>query len=96
MLFDFLAFKNDISFWRERDSMEGLSTRVVVWRCLSQAIVFMYLMDENTSLLVLIPAGISTVIEVNKLASFVSDYTVNIHLVSCSICLCIQLVSYCI
>ena len=85
MLFDFLAFKNDISFWRERDSMEGLSTRVVVWRCLSQAIVFMYLMDENTSLLVLIPAGISTVIEVSKLASFVSDYTVNIHLVSCSI-----------
>ena len=28
LLFDFLAFKNDISYWKQRDSMVGLSTRV--------------------------------------------------------------------
>ena len=27
LLFDFLAFKNDISYWRQRKTMVGLSTR---------------------------------------------------------------------
>ena len=27
LLFDFLAFKNEISFWRRRKTMAGLSTR---------------------------------------------------------------------
>ncbi|XP_060567772.1 lipid scramblase CLPTM1L-like [Ruditapes philippinarum] len=66
LLFDFLAFKNDISYWKNRDTMVGLSTRAVVWRCVSQAVIFFYLMDEETSLLVLIPAGISTIIEAWK------------------------------
>ncbi|GAB6027980.1 hypothetical protein CHUAL_002206 [Chamberlinius hualienensis] len=67
VLFDFLAFKNDISFWRKRKTMVGLSTKTLVWRCISQTIIFFYLMDENTSQLILIPGGIGAVIEVWKL-----------------------------
>ena len=52
LLFDFLAFKNEISFWRNRTTMEGLSTRTLIWRAFSQSIIFLYLMDEETSLLV--------------------------------------------
>ena len=37
---------------------------VVIWRCFSQTVVFFYLLDEKTSLLVLVPAGIASVIEV--------------------------------
>ena len=41
-------------------------TYLVLWRCFSHTVVFLYLMEEETSLLVLVPAGIATIIEVQS------------------------------
>ncbi|XP_060948171.1 lipid scramblase CLPTM1L [Limanda limanda] len=66
LLFDFLAFKNDISFWKQKTSMVGMSSKAVLWRCFSTIVIFLYLLDQQTSLLVLIPAGVGSIIEVWK------------------------------
>jgi hypothetical protein len=56
-VFDFLAFKNDIGFWRENKSMEGLSARSIVINAFCQAVIFLYLLDNETSMVVLFSAG---------------------------------------
>uniref|UniRef100_T1ITR1 Lipid scramblase CLPTM1L n=1 Tax=Strigamia maritima TaxID=126957 RepID=T1ITR1_STRMM len=66
LMFDFLAFKNDIAFWKRKKSMVGVSFRTVSWRCISQIIIFLHLWDEEASRLILIPAFIGTFIEVWK------------------------------
>lgn len=67
LLFDFLSFKNDIAFWRKKKTYVGLSLRTTLWRAFSQIVIFLYLLDEHTSLLVTIPAGIATAIEVKQI-----------------------------
>ena len=39
-------------------------THTVMWRCFSYTVVFLYLMEEETSLLIQVPAGIGAAIEV--------------------------------
>ncbi|XP_025413937.1 cleft lip and palate transmembrane protein 1-like protein [Sipha flava] len=66
ILFDFLAFKNDISFWRSRKSMAGLSSRLVIWRAFSQSVILLYLFEEKASMLIIVPSVISSIIEIWK------------------------------
>lgn len=67
LLFDFLAIKNDVSFWWKKNNLVGLSVWTIIWRAFSQIVIFLYLCEEGASLLILIPAGISTVIDLWKL-----------------------------
>ena len=67
MLFDFLAFKNDIQFWRKKKNMTGMSVRTLAVNCFFQTIIFFYLLDNDTSTLILISTGVGLLIEYWKL-----------------------------
>eukprot|EP00026_Physarum_polycephalum_P004364 Phypoly_transcript_04382.p1 GENE.Phypoly_transcript_04382~~Phypoly_transcript_04382.p1 ORF type:complete len:377 (+),score=58.41 Phypoly_transcript_04382:840-1970(+) len=67
-VFDFLAFKNDISFWRQNKSVEGISVRTIMMNCACQLIVLLYLFDNETSYLILISCCIGFAIEVWKVS----------------------------
>uniref|UniRef100_A0A8B9KI99 Lipid scramblase CLPTM1L n=1 Tax=Astyanax mexicanus TaxID=7994 RepID=A0A8B9KI99_ASTMX len=64
--FEVFAFKNDVSFWRGKKSLAGISRRSVIWRCFSTVVIFLHLLEEQTSWLTLIPMGIAALIEVPK------------------------------
>ncbi|KAL3656383.1 hypothetical protein V7S43_018756 [Phytophthora oleae] len=66
-LFDFLAFKNDVSFWKNQKSLAGLSLRTIVLNTFFQLVIFLYLLDNDTSWLILVQSGIGLIIEVWKI-----------------------------
>lgn len=66
-VFDFLAFKNDIQFWNKNKSMEGLSAKTVVVSFICQLIIFLYLLDNDTSWMILLSSGVGLIIEFWKI-----------------------------
>jgi Cleft lip and palate transmembrane protein 1 (CLPTM1) len=66
-VFDFLAFKNDIDFWKNKKNMEGLSFRTIILNVIQQLIIFLYLMDNDTSTMILVSTGIGLLIEIWKI-----------------------------
>ena len=71
-IFDMLAFKNDISFFKSRKSMEGLSLRSMIVNASFQVIILAYLADNETSLMVLASNGIGLAIEIWKISKAVT------------------------
>mmetsp|Transcript_3755 Transcript_3755/g.11144 ORF Transcript_3755/g.11144 Transcript_3755/m.11144 type:complete len:461 (-) Transcript_3755:500-1882(-) len=67
MLFDMLAFKNDISFWRSVESMEGLSSRSVIANFVMEAVILVYLVDEGASWLVQLGSAFTLIVGVFKI-----------------------------
>ncbi|EFC37561.1 cleft lip and palate transmembrane family protein [Naegleria gruberi] len=70
-VFDFLAFKNDIQFYRNQKNMEGLSIRSIFVNCFFQTAIFLYLFDNETSWMILISNGIGLLIEYWKISKVV-------------------------
>ncbi|TMS37155.1 hypothetical protein L596_004147 [Steinernema carpocapsae] len=66
-VFEFLAFKNDIQFWRSRRSLEGLSVRSVLFNIFQSGVVFLYICDNDTSWVVKMSVGVGLLIEMWKI-----------------------------
>ncbi|RDW83875.1 CLPTM1 family protein [Aspergillus mulundensis] len=77
MLFETLAFKNDISHWRKKKDNVGTSVRTILANVFMQAVIFLYLMDnsENTSWMILASQGFGILLEAWKVTK-----TVNVRL----------------
>ncbi|CAH1757098.1 6588_t:CDS:10 [Entrophospora sp. SA101] len=68
-IFEFLAFKNDISHWKNKKELTGVSVRTILSNIFFQLVIFLYLIDNNqdTSWMILIGQGVSVAIEVWKI-----------------------------
>uniref|UniRef100_A0A158PCR9 Cleft lip and palate associated transmembrane protein 1 n=1 Tax=Angiostrongylus cantonensis TaxID=6313 RepID=A0A158PCR9_ANGCA len=66
-VFEFLAFKSDIQFWRSRKDLVGLSVRSVLFNIFQSLVVFLYICDNDTNWVVKISVGIGLLIECWKI-----------------------------
>jgi len=70
-VFEFLAFKNDIQFWNNRKSMEGLSVRSVFFNVFQSLIVLLYVLDNETNTVIKISCIVGLGIEIWKIGKVV-------------------------
>lgn len=75
-VFELLAFKNDIQFWNNRKSLEGLSVRSVFFNVFQSIIVLLYILDNEANTMVLISCFIGLLIEIWKINKVV-DLKIN-------------------
>uniref|UniRef100_A0A646QJ20 Cleft lip and palate transmembrane protein 1 n=1 Tax=Hemiscolopendra marginata TaxID=943146 RepID=A0A646QJ20_9MYRI len=71
-IFELLAFKNDIQFWKNRRSLEGLSVRSVFFNVFQSLIVLLYVLDNETNTLVRISVFIGLIIDIWKIHKVVN------------------------
>ena len=64
---DVLAFKADVGFWKGKQDVKGLSVRTIAFNAACQAIILLYLFDNDTSLVVLGSSVMGLAIECWKL-----------------------------
>jgi hypothetical protein len=74
MIFEMLAFKNDVSHWRKKKDNVGTSLRTILANVFMQLIIFLYLLDnnENTSWMILFGQGMGIAIEAWKITKTVN------------------------
>lgn len=66
-VFEFLAFKNDIQFWNGKEDVEGLSIKTLYANIMMSFVITLYLFENETSLLILIPQALGIGLEAWKL-----------------------------
>ncbi|KFX93553.1 hypothetical protein O988_06741 [Pseudogymnoascus sp. VKM F-3808] len=74
MLFEMLAFKSDISHFRNKKDNVGISVRAILGNVFMQAVIFLYLLDnnENTSWMILASQGMGILLEFWKVTKMVN------------------------
>lgn len=66
LLFEFLTFKNEVSFWKGNKDLTGLSVSSLFLDMMGQVIILMFLIEKDSSLLMTVPAGIGCLIALWK------------------------------
>ena len=78
-VFEMLAFKNDISHWKNKKDNVGISFRTILANVFMQTVIFLYLIDnsEGTSWMILFGQGMGIVLEAWKITKTVDVKFVN-------------------
>ncbi|KAL8668273.1 MAG: hypothetical protein Q9168_007097 [Polycauliona sp. 1 TL-2023] len=73
MVFEGLAFKSDISHWRNKKDNVGISFRTILANVFMQTVIFLYLMDnsDGTSWMILFGQGMGILLEAWKITKTV-------------------------
>ena len=73
MIFEGLAFKNDIAHWRKKKDVIGTSVRTILANVFMQAVIFLYLVDnaDGTSWMILAGQGFGILLEAWKITKAV-------------------------
>ena len=66
LLFEFLTFKSEVSFWRSNNDLTGLSVRSLFLDVMGKTIILLYLIERDSSVLVTVPSGIGLLIAMWK------------------------------
>lgn len=74
MIFELLAFKSDVGHWRKKKDNVGVSVRTILTNVFMQAVIFLYLLDnnDNTSWMILFGQGMGIAIEAWKITKTVN------------------------
>jgi hypothetical protein len=74
MIFEALAFKSDVQHWRKKKDNVGTSLRSILANVVMQAIIFLYLLDNNehTSWMIIFSQGMGIAIEAWKVTKTVN------------------------
>ncbi|KIM31321.1 hypothetical protein M408DRAFT_320336 [Serendipita vermifera MAFF 305830] len=73
MIFEMLAFKNDVSHWKNKKELVGVSVRTIITNVVVQLVILLYLLDNNadTSWMIVFGQGMGMVIEAWKVTKAV-------------------------
>ena len=73
MIFEALAFKSDVSHWRNKKDNVGISVRTILANVFMQTVIFLYLMDnsDGTSWMILLGQGMGILLEAWKITKTV-------------------------
>ena len=66
LLFEFLTFKSEVSFWRNNTDLTGLSVRSLFLDMMGQFIIVLFLIEKDSSLLMTIPSALGCLIALWK------------------------------
>jgi hypothetical protein len=66
LLFEFLTFKNEVSFWRSNKDLTGLSVRSLFLDMIGQVVILFFLIEKDSSLLMTIPTACGCLIALWK------------------------------
>lgn len=66
LLFEFLTFKNEVSFWRNNKDLTGLSVRSLFFDMIGQFVILLFLIEKESSLLMIIPSACGVLIAMWK------------------------------